>query len=182
MMSPFDVVLGPWRAVRVLARAVEDLNAVAERARRDPDPVEEARERLDSLFAELETLIVAVRAVEASALALGSGGEDLLLATRSLDSTARAIETGGRDLRRTGEVLDEHTQELIDGGQDLTAVAKDLADSLRVFRVALPRLLEGLDSVEQLEESVETVAETVEPLQGVAKGVGRVSNRLSRQS
>ena len=61
-------------------------------------------------------------------------------------------------------------------------MAKDLADSLRDLRVALPRLLEGLDSVEQLEESVETVAETVEPLQGVAKGVGRVSNRLSRQS
>jgi hypothetical protein len=88
---------------------------------------------------------------------------------------------GGRELRRTGEVLDEHTQELIAGGQDLTAVAKDLADSLRVLRVALPRLLEQLESVEQLEESLETVADTVEPLQGVAKGVGRVSDRLSRQ-
>ena len=77
MIGPFDVVLAPWRGVRVLARAVEDLNAVAERARRDPDPVEEARERLDSLFAELETLIVTARAVEASALALGTGGEDL---------------------------------------------------------------------------------------------------------
>ena len=181
-MGPFDVVLAPWRAVRVLARAAEDLNAVAERARRDPDPVEQARERLDALFTELETLIAGIRKVDASAVALGAGGEDLLLATRSLNSTARAIETGGRDLRRTGEVLDEHTQELITGGQDLTAVAKDLADSLRVLRAALPRLLEGLDSVEQLEESVETVAETVEPLQGVAKGVGRVSDRLSRQS
>src|SRR5215208_7271486 len=130
MMGPVEVVLAPWRAVRVLGRAAEDL----------------------------------------------------LLATRSLDSTARAIETGGRELRRTGDVLDGHTQELIDGGQDLTAVAKDLADSLRVLRVAFPRLLEGLDSVEQLEESVETVAETVEPLQGVAKGVGRVSDRLSRGS
>jgi hypothetical protein len=182
MMGPFQVVLAPWRAVRVVARAAEDLNAVAERARRDPDPVEQARERLDALFTELETLIVAIRRVDASAIALGTGGEDLLLATRSLDSTARVIEMGGRELRRTGEVLDEHTQQLIFGGQDLTAVAKDLADSLRVLRAALPRLLEGLDSVEQLEESVETVAETVEPLQGVAKGVGRVSDRLSRQS
>jgi chromosome segregation ATPase len=181
-MGPADIVLGPWRAVRTVARAAEDLNALAERARRDPDPIDEARERVDALFAELEMLIAAVRRVDASAVALGAGGEDLLLATRSLNSTARAIETGGRELRRTGEVLDEHTQELIDGGQDLTAVAKDLADSLRVLRVALPRLLEGLDSVEQLEESVETVAETVEPLKGVAKGVGRVSTRLSRQS
>ena len=181
-MGPVDIVLGPWRAVRAVARAADDLNALAERARRDPDPVDEARERVDALFTELETLIAAVRKVDASAVALGAGGEDLLLATRSLDSTAHAIETGGRELRRTGDVLDEHTQELITGGQDLTAVAKDLADSLRVLRVALPRLLEGLDSVEQLEESVETVAETVEPLQGVAKGVGRVSDRLSRQS
>lgn len=182
MVGPIEVVLAPWRAVRVLARAAEDLNALAERARRDPDPVEQARERVDALFSELGTLIADIRKVDASAVALGAGGEDLLLVTRSLNSTARAIETGGRDLRRTGEVLDEHTQELITGGQDLTAVAKDLADSLRVLRAALPRLLEGLDSVEQLEESVETVAETVEPLQGVAKGVGRVSDRLSRQS
>jgi methyl-accepting chemotaxis protein len=182
VIGPIDVVVAPWRALRVLARAAEDLNAVAERARRDPDPVEQARERLDALFTELETLIAGIRKVDASAVALGAGGEDLLLATRSLDSTARAIETGGRELRRTGDVLDEHTQQLITGGHDLTAVAKDLADSLRVLRAALPRLLEGLDSVEQLEESVETVAETVEPLQGVAKGVGRVSDRLSRQS
>ena len=181
-MGPFEVVLAPWRAVRVLARVAEDLHAVAERARRDPDPVEEARERLDALFTELETLIASIRTVDASAIALGVGGEDLLLATRSLNLTARAIETGGRELRRTGDVLDDHTQELITGGQDLTAVAKDLADSLQVLRAALPRLLEGLDSVEQLEDSVETVAETVEPLQGVAKGVGRVSDRLSRQS
>jgi prefoldin subunit 5 len=181
-MGPADIVLGPWRAARAIARAAEDLNAVAERARRDPDPVEQAHERLDALFTELETLIAGIRKVDASAVALGAGGEDLLLATRSLNSTAHAIETGGRDLRRTGDVLDEHTQQLITGGQDLTAVAKDLADSLQVLRAALPRLLEGLDSVEQLEESVETVAETVEPLQGVAKGVGRVSNRLSREN
>jgi ABC-type transporter Mla subunit MlaD len=181
-MGPTDVVLAPWRAVRVLARAAEDLNAVAERARRDPDPVDEAWERLDALFNELETLIAAIRTVDASAVALGAGGEDLLQATRSLNSTARAIETGGRELRRTGEDLDGHTQELIAGGGELTAVAKDLAGSLRVLRAALPRLLEGLDSVEQLEESVDTVAETVEPLQGVAKGVGRVSDRLSRRS
>jgi methyl-accepting chemotaxis protein len=166
----------------VLFRAAEDLNAVAERARRDPDPVDEARERLDALFTELEALLAAIRSVHVSARELGSGGEDLLAATRELDSTARAIETGGRDLQQTGETLDAHTQELIAGGQDLTAVAKDLADSLRVVRAAVPRLVEGMDSVEQLEDSVETVAETVEPLQGVAKGVGRMSERLSRRN
>jgi methyl-accepting chemotaxis protein len=181
-VGPLDIALAPWRAVRVLSRAAQDLNAVAERARRDPDPVEEARERLDALFTQLESLLAAIRTVNASALAVGAGGEDLVVAARELDSTARTIETGGRDLRRTGEILDAHTQELIAGGQDLTAVAKDLADSLRVVRAAVPRLVEGMDSVEQLEDSVETVAETVEPLQGVAKGVGRVSDRLSRRS
>jgi len=182
MVGPVEIALAPWRAVRVLARAAEDLNAVAERARRDPDPVDEARRRLDALFTQLEALLAAIRTVDARAQELGAGGEDLVVVTRELNSTARKIETGGRDLRRTGEVLDDHTQELIAGGQDLTNVAKDLADSLRVLRTALPRLLEGLDSVEQLEESVDTVAETVEPLQGVAKGVGRVSDRLSRRS
>lgn len=182
MVGPLDILLTPWRTVRVLVRAADDLNAVAERARRDPDPLDEARARLDALFTELETLIGAVRTVDASAVALGAGGEDLLVATRELASTARAIETGGRDLRHTGEVLDDHTQELIAGGQDLTAVAKDLAHSLRIIRAAFPRLLEGLDSVEELESSVETVAETVEPLQGIAQGVGRVTDRLSRRS
>jgi methyl-accepting chemotaxis protein len=182
LVGPVDIALAPWRAVRVLARAAEDLNAVAERARRDPHPVDEARQRLDALFTQLETLLAAIRTVDASAVALGAGGEDLLKATRELNSTARTIETGGRDLRRTGELLDDHTQELIAGGQDLTAVAKDLADSLRGLQAALPRLVEGMDSVEQLEESVETVAETVEPLQDVAKGVGRVTDRLSRRS
>ena len=182
MVGPVEIALAPWRAVRVLARAAEDLNAVAERARRDPDPVDEARRRLDALFTQLEALLAAIRTVDARAQELGAGGEDLVVVTRELNSTARKIETGGRDLRQTGDLLDDHTQELIAGGQDLTNVAKDLADSLRVLRTALPRLLEGLDSVEQLEESVDTVAETVEPLQGVAKGVGRVSDRLSRRS
>lgn len=182
LVGPLEIVRAPWRAVRVLARAAEDLNAVAERARRDPHPVDEARERVDALFSQVEMLLAAIRTVDASAIALGAGGEDLLLATRELNSTARTIDAGGRDLRHTGEVLDDHTRELIAGGQDLTAVAKDLAHSLRVLRTALPRLLEGLDTVEELEESVETVAETVEPLQDVAKGVGRVTDRLSRRS
>jgi hypothetical protein len=160
MMGPLDVVAAPWRGVQLIARAADDLNAMAERARRDPDPVEEARERLDTLFGELETLIAAIRGVDASAVELHDGGEDLLLETRALHATARAIESGGREL---------------------TAAAQDLAGSLRILRAALPRLLDGLDTVEQLESSVETVAETVEPLKGVAKGVGRVSNRLSRQ-
>ena len=88
--------------------------------------------------------------------------------------------TGGEDLRRTGEALDADTRQIISGGKDLTAVAEELAASLRVFRGALPQVLEGLHSVEELEDSVGTVADTVEPLQGLTQGVGRVSQRLAR--
>jgi methyl-accepting chemotaxis protein len=181
-VGPFDIVLAPLRVVRVLVRAADDLNAVAERARREPDPIDEARARLDSLSTQLETLIRTAQSLDATAVVLGAGGEDLLAATLELNATARTIETGGRDLRHTGETLDDHTQELIAGGQDLTEVAKDLAGSLRILRAALPRVLEGFDTVDELEASVETVAETVEPLQGVAQGVGRVTDRLSGRS
>ena len=141
-MGPIDVVLIPWRAGRTVARAADDLHEIAERARRDPDPVEEVRQRLDALLA----------------------------VTASLNATAETIVTGGDDLRRTGERLNGQTRELIDGGAELTEVAKELARSLEVFRRVLP----------ELEDSVETVADTVEPLQGLARGVGRVSGRLSR--
>ena len=95
----------------MLARAADDLNAVAERARREPDPVDEARARLGALSTQPEALIRTARSRDATAVALGAGGEDLLAATRELKVTARTIETGGRDLWNTGEVLDEHTQE-----------------------------------------------------------------------
>jgi DNA repair ATPase RecN len=138
-VGPLDVVRAPLRAAQSAVRAVDDLHDIAERARRDPDPVEEVRQRLDAL------LVVAA----------------------SLTTTAETIVTGGRDLRLTGESLDAHTEELIGGGRELTEVAKDLAETLAFVRAQLPRL----------EDSVETVADTVEPLQGLARGVGRLSRR-----
>ena len=114
---------------------------------------------------DLASLVDAIRALDRHAL--------------ELDRTARTIITGGRDLRLTGESLDAHTVELISGGRELTENAKAIAAHLAVFRAALPRLLEALDTVEEIEGSLETVAETVEPLQGVANGVGRVTRRLS---
>jgi hypothetical protein len=138
-VGPIDLILAPVRAAQTAIRAAEDLHDLAERARREPDPVEEVRQRLD----------------------------ELLVAVASVNATAETIVTGGRDLRLTGERLDAHTEELIGGGRELTEVAKDLAESLRAFRGTLPRL----------EDSVETVADTVEPLQGLARGVGRLSRR-----
>ena len=135
---------------------------------------------LSELVAEARQVNARALGVDARAAALVRGGEDLLEETRSLHVTAREIVSGGQDLDRTGQTLDGHTIELISGGQDLTAVAERLDETLAVFRVALPRLLAGLDTVDELESEVETVAETVEPLQGAAERVGRVTKRLSR--
>jgi hypothetical protein len=191
-----DIVLAPWRAGQLVVHAAEDLNAIAERARRDPDPVEEVRERLDALLAEIGRLVVligplrgvvaelvtAAELVDATAGEIVVGGRDLTTVARGLDERALALLDGGERLRMSSESLDAHSVELIDGGEDLTAVAQELAATLRVFRAVLPRLLEGLDTVEQLEEAVETVADTVEPLAGAAEGVGKITKKLSRRA
>ena len=140
-----DILLLPVRGAQLAGRALDDLNALAERARREPDPVEEIRERIDLLLVELAALIV----------------------------VAREIVEGGDDLHQTTKVLDGHVAELDGHAAELVAAA-------RIFTGVLPRLLEGLDTVEGLEEAVETVAETVEPLQGAAERVGRVTSRLTR--
>jgi prefoldin subunit 5 len=196
MVAITDVVLAPVKAGRLALRAADDLNAIAQRARRDPDPVEEVRERLDALLGEIgmltaqigplhaavTMLIAAAERVDGTAGEIVAGGRDLTAVARILDGHAVALIDGGDRLRRTSESLDTHSVELIDGGADLTAVAQDLAGTLRVFRAVLPRLLEGLDTVEQLEGAVETVAETVEPLAGAAEGVGRITDKLTRRS
>lgn len=161
VMGPRDFVLAPWTATKLVVRAADDLNAIAARARREPDPVEELHRDLHVLLAELAELI-----------AVGT-----------------TLATGGDDLRRTAVSLDRHTVELIDGGAELTdtakvltAIAAELNVALQTFRAALPRLLDGLDTVDQLETAVETVAETVEPLQGVAQKVGRFTDRRAARS
>ena len=144
-MDLASVVLAPVRVPLRIAQALDDLADIAERARRDPDPVEEVRERLDAL----------------------------LLEAHALNVVAREIRDGGQDLTATAKQLDADTRELIDGGRDLTDTSKRIEQDLRIFRAALPKILE-------LEDAVETVAETIEPLQGAAERVGRVTNRLSR--
>lgn len=209
-MGPTDLVLAPWRATRAVGRIAEDLNALAERARRQPDPVEQAYHAVEDLLGGLRSVIATatrledhIAAVDAHAVqldahavqldghavqldghavALTAVAEALLHTTRALHVTAREIVEGGRDLKETGDTLDDHTVELIAGGRDLTETAKSLDASLRVFRAALPRLLEGLEIVEELEGAVETVADTVEPLQSVAEGVGRVTKRFGRSA
>jgi methyl-accepting chemotaxis protein len=193
-MDVMAVLTAPYRVPVRLARAFDDLGTLAERARRDPDPVEQARERVDALGAELAALLAVARelvsggaeltetakGVHGTMTELGGVAQGLLATAAALDGTAREIAEGGRDLTATARALHVDTRELIDGGARLTAATEQVEGHLGVFRAALPRLLEGLDTVEELEEAVETVAETVEPLQATAAGVGRVTRRLSR--
>ncbi len=181
------LLLAPIRAPLRVVRVLDDLAALAERARRDPDPVEEVRDRVDALIAQIATLnglanelLPVAQAIVAVGGEIVDGGEELTGETRRVHAVAREIALGGEDLTATGRVLDRDTRELIDGGERLTAVTELMESHMRTFRAALPRLLEGLDTVEELEEAVETVADTVEPLQGAAERVGRVTQRFSR--
>lgn len=184
-----SLLLAPIRVPLRVGQALDDLATLAERAQRDADPVEEVRKRIDLLIAEIATLnelAAELLPVATSIVAVGreivDGGAELTVETRRVNATAREIVLGGEELTATGRVLDRDTRELIDGGERLTEVSELLEAHMRTFRAALPRLLEGLDTVEQLEEAVETVADTVEPLQGAAERVGRVTNRFSRSS
>ncbi len=185
-----SVILAPIRVPLRVAQALDDLATLAERARRDPDPVEEVRDRVDALVAEIGTLnalaatelLPVARAIVAVGREIVDGGAELTEETRRVNLVGREIVLGGEDLTATARILDGDTRELIDGGERLTAVTELMESHMRTFRAALPRLLEGLDTVEQLEDAVETVADTVEPLQGAAERVGRVTSRFSRAS
>ena len=107
----------------------------------------------------------------------GRGQPDRLqVASDRLDTLSTQMDT----LSPVARSLEGQSQEIIDGGRELTEAAEQIASSLEAVRGALPGLLHGMRAVEGLEDSVDTVAETVEPLQGLTRGVGRVSARLAR--
>jgi hypothetical protein len=190
-----SIVLAPVRVPVRIARALDDLATLADRARREPDPVEEVRGRIDLLLAEIdrlnrtaEQLVVGgadltdtAKALHATVLILNDVATRLHRTGWAIEGTGREIVSGGQELNLTGRALDGSTRELIDGGDRLRQVTEQLESDARVFRAALPRLLDGLETVEELESAVETVAETIEPLQGTAERVGRVTKRLSRR-
>lgn len=188
------VLTAPIRVGRLAVRALDDLNAVAERARREPDPVEQARERLDAMLLEMTALVGLVaeaigevrelnatgRSLDARARRIAGEASALTGSAERLRAVSEGILVEGRGLVETGQSVDRHSLELAARGGDIAAVADRVEESLSVFRAALPRLLEGIDTAEQLEQAVETVAETVEPLQGAAERVGRVTRRVGR--
>ena len=166
-MDLASIVLAPVRVPVRIAQALDDLATLADKAREDPQPAEEVRDRIDKLLAELREL---------NALA-----KSLIRTAQAVDITGRDIVLGGQELTATSKALDVTGREIVTGGEDLTEVSRVIAADLETFRAALPRLLQGLDTVEELEEAVEVVADTVEPLQQTAERVGRVTRRLSRR-
>ena len=181
------LLLAPVRVPLRVGRALDDLATLAERARRDPDPVEEVRHRIDALLTEIATLNGLARRLlpvagelNATGRAIVDGGAELTEVARGLRAVAREIRDGGTELTIEARGLRGVSREIVDGGERLTEVSDALEAHLRVFHAALPRLLQGLDTVEELEEAVETVADTVEPLQGAAATGGRVTQRFSR--
>ena len=181
-MDVSSLVLAPVRVPLRIARALDDLTAPADRARRDPDPVEEVRDRLDRLLVELGALNELGRTLNAAVQTALEVAEVIARVGENLDVTGQQIISGGRDLNLTGRTLDRDSRELIDGGADLTEVARRIENDLQAFRALLPQVVDALDTVERLEEGMETVTDTVEPLQGAAERVGRVTRRLSRTS
>jgi hypothetical protein len=180
-MDPMSVVLAPIRIPLRIASALDDLAAIAARARRDPDPVEVIIERLDAALQEISRLTHVAQRLEGGVQEVLAVGHSVVRTGLQLDSTGRDLHDGGEDLTAVAKALERDTRQLIDGGEELTAVSEKLEADLQVFRRALPRLLDGLDTVEELEGAVETVADTVEPLQATAERVGRVTNPLSRR-
>jgi hypothetical protein len=161
-----SLLLAPIRVPVRIAQALDDLATLADRARRDPDPVEEVRDRIDALLAGIgtlnvlaaEQLIPVARELTTVAKEIRDGGAELTEEARGLRLTAREIVLGGEELTLVARLLHADTRELIEGGERLTLVS------------------------EELEDQLETVADTVEPLQGAAERVGRVTKRLSRSS
>ena len=57
MIGAGRILRAPWDVTRRVLQALDDLAALADRARRDPDPVQEARERLDALLVEARAIL-----------------------------------------------------------------------------------------------------------------------------
>jgi hypothetical protein len=186
---PVGIAIAQLAATRRLAVALDDLAALAEHARAQPAALATIERRVDRALLQIEALneqlrrlhgdLVVVDAAARALAAVGStlrdGGADLLAATRDLHD-------GGADLLAATRDLHGDARDLSDRGRELVVVGRRLDQALGVIRAALPRMLAGLDTVENLEDAVETVAETVEPLQGAAERVGRVTSRLGRRS
>lgn len=141
-------LLNPLTVPRLALRALDDVNALAAVARRDPHPVDQLHDEIQEARRDLEALLETARGIL---------------------ETGQEIIVGGDDLRRTAVSLDGTAAEIRDGGESLRKAVLALLAVARRLDARLPAL----------EDSVDTVADTMEPLQKPAEKVGRLTQRLS---
>jgi hypothetical protein len=89
--------------------------------------------------------------------------------TEGPDPLEHALDRLDRVIARL-DAVHATSGEIVDGGRELADATERLTAEVQGLRGQLPPLREELG----------TVAETVEPLQGAAEGVGRLTDRLRR--
>jgi methyl-accepting chemotaxis protein len=151
--------------VRIPLRVVQGIEELTAELRQVRAVAERIDATLPTVLQAITLLTRTADSVDVTGQQIVVGGADLTEATRSQERLTRELIDGGEELTETAKVLHLDTRELIDGGEELTATAKTLHVDTR-----------------ELEEAVGTVADTVEPLQGAAERVGRVTQRFSRSS
>src|SRR4051794_31948532 len=142
---------------RLILRALDDLHAIAEAARRLPTLEAMLVDRFDTLDARAEEVLERM-------------GEMLALGER-VSERGREIVAFGERIDARGEELLERGGELVVQGREIVAQAQEVAVTGRELAAAFPTL-------ERTAQIGETLAQAVEPLQGAAERLGRVVDRL----
>jgi hypothetical protein len=149
---------------RLLFRALDDLHALAEAARRLPD----IERTLIDRFERLEQRADAIEDQLGDALDLGAKidrrGADIVALGRRIDARADEILEVGRGLHERGA--------------ELLAEGEIIAERAREVAVTGSELVAAFPTLERTAQIGETLAQAVEPLQGAAERLGRVVDRL----
>jgi chromosome segregation ATPase len=119
-----------------------------------------------SLLHLLSLPVHVIRRLTAAVVALEGRIASLEAEAVRLRAVGQQIHDGGEDFRRDMNAF--HTT-----AARLERTAAALNADLRQLRRELP-------DFDELEDRIETVADTMEPLQGAAERVGRISDRFSR--
>ncbi|HEU4977031.1 MAG TPA: hypothetical protein VFT50_18220 [Baekduia sp.] len=108
---------------------------------------------------------------------LATTGTELLDEGGRLGATGKALAAEGRQLRDRGDTLVAREEALSATAERVEHLTGDLLEQLRMAMRFVPAATEAL---ERLQGPAETMAETVEPLEGAAAAVGRATRRLRR--
>ena len=134
---------------RAIPRALDDLHAIAQAARRLPEVEERLTERIASAEARLDDVLEAATTV------------------RLLDDRAAGVLEG------LDRVLGA-----VDRIGDVEREVAELVSLARELRGGLPTLDDAPESMRQLNLAAGTLAAAAQPLQGTAERLGRIADRL----